>query len=208
MPSTSAILAAPAMASKMSCNSSEALAAPASSEDERHVDLVFQILVRSIRINGITDPPQLWPDVSTIEEILDYIVSSRQNGTDSIIGFHWQASQVHDLDEQLDARLLELDERKIRRFEYDYESETVYLDITGESTLHYQVQAGLRDCIKNRNAKLSALGFIDDPEIRRLIRSIKERGTASIESEGKICKQADVSFGQAGALPSLVCEVS
>lgn len=34
--------------------------------------------------------------------------------------------------------LVELDEPKIRRFEYDYESETVYIDIMGEPRLHYE----------------------------------------------------------------------
>ena len=47
------------------------------------------------------------------------------------------------------ARLVELDEPKIRRLEFDYESETVYIDIMGESRLHYKVQIGLRDYIKN-----------------------------------------------------------
>jgi hypothetical protein len=125
-----------------------------------------------------------------------------------IIGFHWQASQVRDLSEQLDARLLELDQIKIRRFEYDYESETVYLDVMGESEFHYQVQAGLRRYIENRIAELSALATIDDPEIHSLIRSVKERGTFLMEYGDKICKQADVSFGPVGSLASLVCEVS
>ncbi|KAL2129245.1 hypothetical protein VTI74DRAFT_8014 [Chaetomium olivicolor] len=147
-------------------------------------------------------------NVSTIEEILGCIVSARQSGTESILGFHWQASQVHDLSEQLDARLLELDQIKIRRFEYDYESETVYLDVMGESEFHYQVGAGVRRYIENRIAESYALATIHDPEIRRLMKSIKERGTFLMKYGDKLCKQADISFGPVGSLPSLVCEVS
>jgi hypothetical protein len=83
-------------------------------------------------------------------------------------------------------------------------AETVYLDIM-ESPFHYQVQAGLRDYLKDCLAKL--LVAMDDTEIRQLIRSAKEQGTASIKYENKLCKQADVSFGQAGTLPSLVSGV-
>ncbi|KAK4098442.1 hypothetical protein N658DRAFT_518049 [Parathielavia hyrcaniae] len=173
------------MASKTTSDSPALPASPTSSENERHAELV-------------------WLDVSTIDEILNFIVSSRQIGTESIIGFHWQASQMDDLSGQLDARLLELDQPSIRRFEYDYESETVYLDIMKESPFHYQVQAGLRDHLKDCLAKL--LVTTDNTEIRQLIQSAKEQGTASIEYEDKLCKQADVSFGQAGTLPSLVCE--
>ncbi len=153
-------------------------------------------------------------DFSTIEEIIQCISDTRQDAYNRefagqlILSFHWQASQVDELFEQLDARLAELDEPKIHRFEYDYESETVYLDIMGESELHYQVKAGIRRYIEDRLAELVTLATMDDPEIRRLIRSIKERGTVLIKYESKIRKQADVSFGQAGTLPSLVCEVS
>lgn len=113
---------------------------------------------------------------------------------------------MDDLSEELDARLIELDQPKIRRFEYDYESKTVYLDIMGESLLHYKVQSGLRDYVKNYIAKL--LATANDPIIRDSLRSVHESGTANIKSDGRLLKQADISFGQAGTLPSLVCEVS
>lgn len=76
----------------------------------------------------------------------------------------------------------------------------------GESVLHYKVQIGLRDYIKNYIAKL--LATAKDPTIRDLLRSVDESGTANIKFDGKIFKQGDGSFGQAGTLPSLVCEVS
>ncbi|KAK4151054.1 hypothetical protein C8A00DRAFT_45679 [Chaetomidium leptoderma] len=146
-------------------------------------------------------------DVSTIEEIIDHIVSARQRDSshsESMTVFHWQASQAYDLSNRLDARLVELDEPKIRRFQYNYESETVYLDIRGESEFQYRVQAGLRDYINNQLAEL--LATTDDPPIRQLIRSINESGTFLEKYDGKLCKQADVSFGLVGPLPSLVCE--
>ncbi|KAK4233491.1 hypothetical protein C8A03DRAFT_47977 [Achaetomium macrosporum] len=102
-----------------------------------------------------------------------------RTGTGLILGFNWQASQVDDLPEQLDARLIELDQTNIRRFEYDYETETVYLDIMSECPFHYQL-----------------LVATEDTTIRDLIRSAKEQGTASIKYENKLRKQADLSFGQ------------
>ncbi|GAB1319537.1 hypothetical protein MFIFM68171_09747 [Madurella fahalii] len=170
-------------------------AAPASPGSECYAELVFKFCSFAQMANA--GPSQVSLDVSTVEEIIDYIVSARQRGSESLIGFHWQASKVHDLSEQLDARLLELDEPKIQRFEYDYESETVYLDFKGKSEFHYQVRAGLRRYIENRIAELSALATMYDPEIRRLIGSISERGAFLMEYEGKICKQADASFGPA-----------
>ncbi|EAQ85494.1 predicted protein [Chaetomium globosum CBS 148.51] len=131
----------------------------------------------------------VWLEVSTIDQIVDHIVNSRQSGTESIIAFHWQASHVHDLFEQLDAKLLELDQLKIRRVEYDYESGTVYLDIMSESPFHYQVQAGLRDHLKASLGKLYA--DTKDPAIRNLIRLVEEQGTARIGVDGKLLKQAD-----------------
>ncbi|KAK4149698.1 hypothetical protein C8A00DRAFT_37700 [Chaetomidium leptoderma] len=138
-------------------------------------------------------------DVSTIEEVIEYIVNSRQNisachwGSEPLLSFHWQASQVHDLSEQLDARLVEIGQPKIQRFEYDYESKTVFLKI-GESRLHYKVQIGLRDYIMNYIAKSVATA---DPTIRDFLRSIEEPGTALIEYQDKLCKQPDGSFGRA-----------
>jgi hypothetical protein len=76
----------------------------------------------------------------------------------------------------------------------------------GASEFHYQVQAGLRDYLKNGIAE--SLGATEDATLRERIRSLRERGTFLIEYEDKLCKQADVSFGHAGTLPSLVCEVS
>ncbi|KAK4035288.1 hypothetical protein C8A01DRAFT_48494 [Parachaetomium inaequale] len=136
-------------------------------------------------------------DFSTIEEIIDYIVNTRQAryahdgdcAGESLLGFHWQASEVDELSKQLDARLVELEELKIHRFEYDYESATVYLDILGESRLHYTVRMGRRDHIKNHIAK--SLATAKDVGIRALLRSIDEPGTAVVECERNILKQPD-----------------
>jgi hypothetical protein len=78
-----------------------------------------------------------------------------------------------------------------------------------ESLLHYKVQSGLRDYIKNRIAKL--LATTNDAIIRDSLRSVLEQGSVDITSDGKLFKQADVSFGPfgpVGSLRTLVCEVS
>ena len=185
---------------------------PASSGSERHVEPVLRaFLSLSFAQMAAADPSQVFLDVATIEDVIEYIVKARQNlsarhwGREPILSFHWQASQVHDLSEQLDARLVEIDQPKIHRFEYDYEFETVFLKMC-ESKLHYKTQIGLGDHIKNHIAKL--LATANDPRILHSLRSIDEPGTALIEYEGKICKQPDVSFGPVGPPPSLVCEVS
>ncbi|KAJ4288231.1 hypothetical protein N0V88_007420 [Collariella sp. IMI 366227] len=132
------------MASRTISHSSEGQVTPGSSEGETSEGETSE---------GECQAELVWLEVSKIDEILDFIVSSRQSGTESTICFHWHASQVDDLVEELDARLIELDQPKIRRFEYNYKYKKVYLDIMGESLVHYKVQSGLRDCIKNYIAK-------------------------------------------------------
>jgi hypothetical protein len=150
----------------------------------------------------------VWLQVSTIGEILDCIVKSRQRGADSILCFHWQANQVHDLRERLDVGLRQHDQPKLRRFDYDYKSETVYLDIMTETKFHYQIQAKLRDFLHYRLLELAANLSTDDPETSRLINSIAEHGTGTIEHKDKLYYQPDVAYGPFDTLPSLVCEVS
>ena len=144
--------------------------------------------------------------MSTIEEITDYIANARQRGSESLVGFHWPANQVHYLSDQLDTRMLELDEMRIRRFEYDYESETVYIDIRGESPVHHHVRSGLAGYLNASLAK--ALYDANDLTIRRLIRSVVDYGTITIDYGNKLLKRSDISFGQTATIPSLVCEVS
>jgi FMN phosphatase YigB (HAD superfamily) len=151
-------------------------------------------------------------NVSTIGEIIDYIVNARKNASElyhyqlPIVCFHWQPSRVRDLDEQLHRTLIEVDEMKIRRFEYDYESETVYLDISPQSSLQYQVQAGIRDHLKDWLTRLVVA--TDSTAISELIESAEGLGPYTMEYGNKLYKQADVSFVTAGTLPFLVCEVS
>ncbi|KAK4151194.1 hypothetical protein C8A00DRAFT_36168 [Chaetomidium leptoderma] len=128
-------------------------------------------------------------DGYTFDQITDHIVDAYHHRNETILSFHWQASQVHDLSEQLDARLVERGERKIRRFEYDYESETVYLDIRGKSKLHSKVQTGLSDYIENQVTKLAATA--NDPIIQDTLESIYELGTSNIDYKGKLLRQAD-----------------
>lgn len=153
---------------------------------------------------------------STVKEIIEYIVNTRQDlkaasnfdcAGEVIVGFHWQASKANELFERLDAALLDLDQPKISRCEYDYESETVYLDIMTESKLHSGVQTGLhchiRDQIRNQIATEPNIS------IRHLLKSIRGFSTASMLYEEKINSQPDLSFGRIDSLlPSLIGEVS
>jgi hypothetical protein len=55
-------------------------------------------------------------------------------------------------------------------------------------------------------AEFQLFAVTNDAAIRQLIRSFKDRGTASIKGEPN--KQADISFAQAGNLPLFVAEIS
>ena len=147
-------------------------------------------------------------DCRTLDEIVNHIVDARRQAETekAILSLSWPAGEARHLARRLDDRLCKLDHPKVRRFEYDYKSGLVHLDFMGASEFHYQVQAGLRDYLKNGIAE--SLGATEDATLRERIRSLRERGTFLIEYEDKLCKQADVSFGHAGTLPSLVCEVS
>ena len=150
-------------------------------------------------------------DGSTFDEIVDNIVRAG-GGFKELLGFHWKAKQLPGLPDRLNAGLAERDDLPCRRFEYHYESETVYIDIFGETPLEQELNAGLCGHIENQIAKLpsqiASLPATIHPQIRRLVRTITKNDTAFLEIENKIRTQIDVSFGQAGALPSLVCEVS
>ncbi|KAH6618257.1 hypothetical protein B0J18DRAFT_436945 [Chaetomium sp. MPI-SDFR-AT-0129] len=65
----------------------------------------------------------------------------------------------------------------------------------GESTLHFKVEIGLRDDIKDQI--LTWLDTTDDKRVQDLFKAIDEHGTATIKYDSKIHKQADVSFGPA-----------
>lgn len=123
-----------------------------------------------------------------------------------LLGFYWKATQLPGLAERLDAGLAESGERQNRRFEYQFESETAYIDLFCGVWVELDVKAGLRGYIEQQIAKLPAT--TDDPEIRHLVRSIKKNDTTVFEIAHKLRTQMDISFGQAGALPSMICEVS
>ena len=94
---------------------------------------------------------QVLLDCRTLDEIANCIVDARHQANKAILGFPWPASEVPDLAQRLDHRLVERGQPKIRRFECDYKSGLVYLDIMGESEFHYQVQAGLRGRYQERD---------------------------------------------------------
>jgi hypothetical protein len=203
------MLAARAMASR---NSMSALPVPPASLSSEHcVEPVLSAFPSTLFVYMATaDPMQVLLNFSTTGEIVEYIVNARRNvsvchlGSEPILSFHWQASQVHSLAEELDARLLEIDQQKIYRFEYDYVSKIVFIKMS-ESILHAKAYNGLRDYLKR-----CIEGFIDakDPRFSAPLKFVDDYGPASIKVENKLLKAPDASFGKIGALPSLLCEVS
>jgi len=144
-------------------------------------------------------------DGSTVDEVVEKIARAR-DGQKMLLGFYWKANQLPGLPERLDDGLVKSGEFQNQRFEYHFESETVYIDLFGGAQVELDVKAGLRGYIENQVAKLPAT--IDDPEIRHLVRSIKKNDTTVLEIAYKLRTQIDFSFGQAGALPFMICEVS
>ena len=133
-------------------------------------------------------------------------IARARGGQKMLLGFYWKANQMPGLPERLDAGLVESGQMQNQRFEYHFESETVYIDLFGGAQVELDVNAGLRGYIEDQVAKLPAT--INDPEIRHLVRSIKKNDTTVFEIAHKLRTQMDISFGQAGALPSMICEVS
>ena len=132
-------------------------------------------------------------------------IARARDGHKTLLGFYWKANQMPGLPERLDAGLFRSGEMQIRRFEYHFESETVYIDLFGGVRFQLEAKAGFRAYIENQIAKLPAI--IDDPEIRHLVRSIK-KNTTVLDIAHKLRTEIDFSFGQAGSLPSIICEVS
>jgi hypothetical protein len=154
-------------------------------------------------------PVQVPLDGYTLDEIVEYIVDAYRHGTESILSFHWQSSQVDGLLEQLNAGLFDANQREIRRFEYDHKSETAYLDITHDFGFRREVEIGLRIFLAKLVDDLAIPVTLATPDVHCLITSITySQRRFLVKYEDKICKQADLSFGQAGAFPSLVYEVS
>ncbi|KAH8882406.1 hypothetical protein GQ53DRAFT_812107 [Thozetella sp. PMI_491] len=99
--------------------------------------------------------------------------------------FHWPAAEI-------DALFLRLEALPARHTDYDYRSETVHIDMTGESEMHYLVQSGLRALMETAIAAFRVT--IDDPEVCRRMACVRERGTADIKQPGAFIYQADVAF--------------
>ncbi|KAK3300414.1 uncharacterized protein B0H64DRAFT_369672 [Chaetomium fimeti] len=150
-------------------------------------------------------------NVSTAEEVIECIINAHDNvgtgdwGSLPLLSFHWDdASRVDDLSDRLFVRLRELDRPKIHRFEYDYESKTVFLKIS-ESEFRYQVQMGLRDYLRKYTGFppfMEKLVVTASDEIfRDSLEAIEDWGWVTIEYGNKLYKQADVSFGKIVRMP-------
>jgi len=147
-------------------------------------------------------------DGYSFDQIIQHIVNAYRDGTESIISLHCPADGAWDLGARINEKLVELDQIKIQRFEYDYQSGIAYIDIMPESSLHFQMLVGTHNHTEISLARFIAT--IPDAALRqRIVREILDFGTARIEKEGKILKQGDFTFGTIkNKLPSLVGEVS
>ncbi|KAH6612912.1 hypothetical protein B0J18DRAFT_470263 [Chaetomium sp. MPI-SDFR-AT-0129] len=142
-------------------------------------------------------------DGYSIDEIVQHIVDARRDRTESILSLHWPADAPGDLCGRIDKKLVKLDQIKIRRFEYDYQSGIAYIDIMTETSLHFQMLVGT-----SNYAELSLARFVatipDDALRQRIVGEILNFGTASIEKKAKILKQGDFAFSSVkNKLPSL-----
>ncbi|KAK3364376.1 hypothetical protein B0T25DRAFT_493164, partial [Lasiosphaeria hispida] len=159
----------------------------------------------------ITYPPVGGPQIErllldtlpTLEEIFQHIINARY----STLTFPWPEDQLESLDAYLVSKAHELGQAnlKIRRFEYDFESATVYLNMkVVESNFHsvftiysanyveYEIEVGIP--------------HVKDENIQRRLRATINRGTGSIVAK-KSSVQADWSLGCADSkIPRLICE--
>ncbi|KAK5651233.1 hypothetical protein OQA88_12697 [Cercophora sp. LCS_1] len=147
-------------------------------------------------------------DGYSFDQIIQHIVDAHRDGTESIISLHYPADAVRDLGARINEKLVELDQIKIQRFEYDYQSGIAYIDIMAETSLHHQMLARARNHAEICLARFVAK--IHDAALRQyIIDRILDFGTTDIDKEEKILKQADFAFGSViNKLPSLVGEVS
>jgi hypothetical protein len=144
----------------------------------------------------------------TFDQIIQHIIDAYRCGTESIISLHCPPEVAWDLSARLNEKLIALDQTKIQRFEYDYQSSIAYIDIMSETSLHFQFLSGTHGYTKVSLARF--LTTIPDAALRQQIaQEILDFGTARIEKEDEILKQGDFAFGTVtNKLPSLVGEVS
>ena len=147
-------------------------------------------------------------DGYSFDQIVQHIVNAHRDGTESIISLHCPADAALDLATRVDEKLVELDQNKIQRFEYDYQSGIAYLDIMPKTSLHFQMRVGTHNYTEISLARF--LAKMPDAALRkRITGEILNFGTADIKKEEKILKQGDFAFGTTkNKLPSLVGEVS
>jgi hypothetical protein len=142
----------------------------------------------------------------TFDQIVQCIVDARDRDAQCFVTFVWPEEQLDDLESRLGDRLLQLDTVAPQRFEYDFQSKTVHLDMT-ETTLHGQF--ALFSALHFMSALGRLVPSIQDAAIRLLLKAIINFSTRRLGLKGKLRRQADWAFGPATHdLPGLVCEVS
>ena len=149
----------------------------------------------------------------TFEQVLAHLDSvSRDPTRRGPVVFHWPITELNGL--VFNSRIVTLCEsHEIRKFDYDYSTQTVFFDTMGQSRLHYKVQKGLRDFLEEAIEDLAE--SIDDPTMKLRLENVSEDGTAEIVMPGRLQASADVSFTETlsavhpvqRSFPSFVCEI-
>jgi hypothetical protein len=141
-------------------------------------------------------------------DIIRHIINARREGTESIISIRHPASDAYDFAERLEDKLIQRDQIKIRRCEYNFDTGILYLDIRGEGPLHALVVDGIK--INMREGVTGLIPTIHDATIRDRMSKVLQLGHVDIMRSGIIWKQADVSFYDMGSgrLSSVVGEIS
>lgn len=159
--------------------------------------LGFRALTNTLQIS-LQDP--------TFDQIVQCIVDARDRNAKCFVTFGWPEEQLDNLESRLDDRLRQLDTIAPQRFEYDFQSKTVHLDMA-ETTLHSQF--GCFSALLFMFAIDRLVPSIQDPAIRLLLKAIVNFTTRRLSLKGKLRRQADWAFGRAtDHLPALVCETS
>ncbi|KAK3363735.1 hypothetical protein B0T25DRAFT_470020, partial [Lasiosphaeria hispida] len=170
------------------------------------VSKIAEAMAAKVHGDEHIDPVSL--DGYNFNAIIQYIVNARREGTESLISLHYPASKAYDLAVRLERKLTQLDQDKIRRCEYDFESGILYLDIMPVRPLHYVVQEGVK--VDLRGSLAALIPAIDDAKLRHRVSQVLEMGEVDIRRQGKIWKQGDISFCEPGSgrLSSVVGEIS
>lgn len=147
------------------------VAEPAAEPVDEYIDpvgLFFFPLCACLPTDG---PRQVSLDGYSFNRLIEYIVSARRQGTESLISICYPASKAYDLAERLECKLVRLGQSKIRRCEYDFDTGILYLDIMPERPIHYVTQEDFKDSLKS--GITAFIPTIEDATIRRRMSDVR-----------------------------------